>query len=323
MTTVVRSGCMLAKDGSSSQVHCARLVMAVFAITGIIYIVACVGVIIFIKVSEEKKEVKPVFITCAQAVAGLLYYCGDNLDPLSSDFGDLIGCHETCQERTQSASFGLLFGAGMLYLLLLSGKIPKQYKKMIVTTDTGNSGSTDESLLPENTKSYKNLLTRYKFCEQLLPIAQLIRILPKLDVVYTSITLATRISESSCETLPKSFKIAVWACWVLIPVLLAIAILVVLIHYWYSKKNWSESESKPWKCCVGICQVITALTVIFMITIYLLADNEYPLNCATDNKTTQGIIRLTFMLVSVIIIGVICLLLVIYACKKKKYKLDC
>lgn len=158
------------------------------------------------------------------------------------------------------------------------------------------------------------------FSEQLLPICLAIQHLPKLDTVYTTVTFATKLSNDTCESLHVSYKTATWLYFAFIPLLLIALTLVVLIQHWRQHKLFTSGEGckhalQQYKedrvqcitdCglrrCVASCQVTAAISVSLMITAYLLVDNEFPLNCTTDNTKTLGIVRLTLWTIVFVIL---------------------
>lgn len=282
MISIIYSGCMIPEIGSGGQKTCSVATVCMFSIVGFLYIVVCFLLITLFFIMGYCSdgiqcwfsEVKTLVRRLVQVLAGLLYYIGDNLDLILSN----IGCTESCIARAQSASFAFLLLAGILYLILSSNTADRFAEVRSRTKWNNDMQYSDE---PSS-------------CEQLLPICVFIHNLSKFDTIYTAITLATRLSNNTCGTYHESYEIVSWIYFSLVPLLLLAKIFGILIHHWlqhYSYIGW-----KTW-----LCQCLSAFAVTVVISLYLLADNEFPLNCATENRRILGIVRLVLMILVAII----------------------
>lgn len=99
-------------------------------------------------VAKNKRHNRKRLLVCMiQTLAGLLYYVGDNLDLILNEYGSDIGCMENCIHRAQLASFGILFFAGIFYLLLESTTIHRGFTKLRNVVETIDDGEMSDYLI--------------------------------------------------------------------------------------------------------------------------------------------------------------------------------
>lgn len=93
--------------------------MVIFSIAMVIYIVVVCLCIIIPALYQEILSV----VAILTAVGGFFYLVGDNLPPLIREYGEQLGCNQTCIEQTESAGLIMLALAAFLYLpIVISGK---------------------------------------------------------------------------------------------------------------------------------------------------------------------------------------------------------
>ena len=286
---LILSGCSMTEDGTAGHKQCSIALIVMFCIVGVAYIATAgiIGGLFGIKGTDF--TARRLLFYFIQVTAGLLYYFGDNLDNILTDYGSDIGCMQTCIRRVQSASFVFLFLAEMLYLVVERGKIFKEFRNL--------------KEKPSSTWSV--------FINHLLPIILFVRYLPKIDAIYTAITLTTKLSNSTCEEFHDSYEAVAWAYFSLIPAVLLAIFFTTLIYHWVTN-NWENDwgDCLP-KCILGSCQAVSAIAVAIMISLYLLADNMFPLDCVSDSERTVGVMRLTLSSIAIVMILLVLLVAVL------------
>lgn len=238
-------------------------------------------------------------------IAGLLYLLGDNAPDLAAD--------TAYYRQIESISLALLLLAATIYMLPLRSKIEEQFKKLRNEKDEKEK---------EKEMKYDELPESYQCYKQLLPIFVFLQHLPKGDTFATALTLAAGVSNTTCETLYEPFEEGTWIYYGSIPILTFVVILYILIRHWW-KHDWFSYGDKRCgrkcrnKCCcsqdcglrcvVAIFQIAAAFLVGIVILAYILADNEYPLECVAPSKIFEAFIRLILYGFVIVVFGSIAL----------------
>jgi len=221
-----------------------------FAVFGVGYTI--IAIVLFVYAIWKKKWGRKSLLLLTQAVAGLLYYIGDNLPRLLLMYGTVIDCDEACTNNANAAGFGLLAIGGGIYFFSTINKISTKVKKKIKSENNDNDDNSPTSYLVMMT-----LLTLLTDC----------------DLLYTAVS---RVESTNCPS--PSYTYASWAYWAGLTFLLATPAIFWII-------NTREAKGKVDRLVANISGIVIVLILAF----YLLADNELPLSCTvgefTENTT--------------------------------------
>lgn len=253
--------------------------MVIFSIAMVVYIVVVCLCIIIPALYQEILSV----VAILTAVGGMFYLVGDNLPPLIREYGEQLGCNQTCIEQSESAGLIMLALAAFLYLpIVISGKFEFRFK------------DPDKSLKWETPGSVAALLLLSKLTD--------------LDIVYT---LIERIASGVCPR-----ESTVTAAWVYygIFVLAFLVFSLLAINFYMFKRD--EDDSTDETCPDIILANINSVLVCVCLAGYLLADNMLPLACTGSLKNDahyRDVVKLSLWAPTILIASVG--LLVSFACK--------
>ena len=264
---------------SSDKFSAAIGTVVMFGIAGLLAIVASPFTLAF---TPEKNYVSYV-IWIIQIAATLAYFYGDNMSYILVNYGDELGCHEGCVENNRIASVVLL-GTAMLVLnifpLLLGG-----YDKL---NDKERNG-----------KWYYTL--------------DIIAVLLRIDIIFTTIAIMAQTS-NYCSRTDESLG---WSMFSICSVV-GIAAIILTAYYTFQRLIDQKEKDKSPVHHEGTIKVSVfgiAIFLSFALMLYMLADNEQPIDCAWDcdsfasnstrmeavdmgmlcNETGNSVMRLVFM----------------------------
>ena len=293
LLSFLRDGCLTRKEFSTKQ--CSIAVISLFVIIGVTYlIIGCTIPFLCIRKCNCKlkiQEFAALIIYIIQLIAGFLYYVGDNLDGMLIEFGSHVNCNRTCMTRAYFADSIITFMAALLFVFLLNKDVAEGFIKLRKV-----SGSKEkDSKSNEERREAQNKCTctrRWRICKLQLPILVTIRQIPKLNIIYSAITLASPLSNSTCETFLHrgSFISSSWIYLATLPITIFSAMLALLLYHWCM----GGFKSK-YNCIIvlsgSVWQVINIAVVSALIGLYVLADNLLPLNCISTSSMHIARIR--------------------------------
>ena len=185
-------------------------------------------------------------INILEILGAILYYYGDNISYILTNYGDALGCYDQCKENNRIAAVVLL-GTAMLtfhVLPLLIGRLDKAFEtkeKQINAIKTSDKARLDYAV-------------------------DMIAMLLRIDVLFTIIAIMTQ-SNNYCSLTDVSLG------WSMFFICSIIGIITITISAIYIDKKLNANDE------VKVVISVVAVVVIIALPLYLLADNQQPLDC--------------------------------------------
>ena len=251
--------------------------MVIFSIAVVVYIVVVCLCIIIPALYQEILSV----VAILTAVGGMFYLIGDNLPPLVREYGEQLGCNQTCVEQTESAGLIMLALAAFFYLpIVISGKFEIRWK------------DPDKSLKTPGSVAALLLLSK----------------LTDLDLVYT---LIERIASGVCPH--ESTVTAAWVYYGIFVLTFLVFSLLAINFYMYQR-----DEAPHYEKCTDISLAnINSVLVCVCLAGYLLADNMLPLACTgllRNDAYYRDVVKLSLWAPTILIASVGLLVSVVCKC---------
>jgi flagellar biosynthesis protein FliQ len=231
-------------------------------------------------------------IALVQSFAAGLYFYGDNINYIMQRYSDALGCGDQCVTNNRIAAV-ISLGIALIMFQLF----PLALSKFYHIVEWEDKRSTWYSSL--------DMITVYV----------------KVDIVYTAIAVMTQTDAFCSHT-----DLTLSASFIIICILVGLAIMIIDCLYSIKETSGGNDPTANKVCLIGAC-----VPLAFGFILYMLADNEQPmdcgLNCDTfaanqtmndldcDARTNSGL-RLGFMLVTLIIVVVGALLFTIAVLSK-------
>ena len=247
-----------------------------------------------------------IILSVLEFVGGLFYFVGDNLPPLFEDFEpDKIGVAQWVAKFCLGAGIVLLFGSPLL--------LHECYEKKRDSQDQNKEAS----------PSHESAGDRHIFLKVWFSLKKPVSQMPKFDAVFTAIV---RIG-NGCDT--KGNWIADFTlCGIF---LVASFVYFVCLHFCgkfsicygatttktdeengteggISNETMQETKNKCHRRC-SCFHLVCNMVLAVCIGLYLLGDNELPLDCVMDeharNILQSAFLGVTLLIVTLVMVGVI------------------
>lgn len=247
-----------------------------------------------------------IIIAIVQTLGAILYFYGDNIGYIIQNYSEELGCGNQCAINNRIAAVVTL---GLALIILHLFPIAFKYIDFIIINKNGcNKDDWNDTFSKWNSGM------------------DMITIIVKVDILYTAVAIMTQTDEF-CGHIDKALS---WAFIVLCGVV-GIAFMVVNLVY-----SWKRILDD----CALVVLVPSLVFLAFSIFMYLLADNQQPLDCAfncdtfTANQTINEIscnthanssVRLALMLpacIAVTSLAFIWIVIVICSAKNEKIMED-
>ena len=220
--------------------------------------------------------VRRIIITLIQTLGGMFYFFGDNIEYIMQNYSEELGCGEQCVVNVRIAAVVTL-GLALIILQLF----PVTFSQLdFFIKDQCSSDWNDETSVWNNGM-------------------EMITIIVKVDILYTAVAVMTQTNEFCGH-----IDVALSGSFIAICMVAGIAFMVV--NFFYSWVKIDEDSA------IRIL-VPSLFLLMFTLCLYLLADNQQPLDCgfncdtfaanqtlneiACDAQTNSGV-RFAFMLLS-------------------------
>ena len=220
-----------------------------------------------------------VIIVVVQTLGALLYIYGDNIGYILQNYSEELGCGTQCVINNRIAAV-LTLGLALVILQLF----PVAFKKVDVVIKDGI----------ENT-DWNDKTSPW------IAGLDLITLFVKVDILYTTVAIMTQTSEF-CGHTDKALS---WT-FIVFCSFVGLGYMVINTLYAYTKINYDKDKRLP-------SLIPSGIFLAFSLCMYLLADNEQPLDCGfgcdtfAANQTMNEIscnveansgLRLAFMLLA-------------------------
>lgn len=193
-----------------------------------------------------------IIIFLVQIVGALLYFYGDNIGYIIQNYSEELGCGDECVVNNRIAAVVTL-GLALIILHFF----PATFEQFdIIMYD---SNGCDFNNWDDNTSKYNYGL-------------EMITIIVKIDIVYTAVAIMTQTDEF-CSHTDRALSIT----FVIICSLFGI--IYMIISCGYSKLKINEGTKTLILLIVSLCLLPPN------VVLYLLADNQQPLDCAFNCDT--------------------------------------
>ena len=235
--TSIAAEMLTAASPDATMVHKRNAGLATASFYGVIALMLIITSIILMVIYRKPFKIA---LLLAQTLAALLYFYGDNINYLTQNYGEELGCGSTCRENNRIAAVILLGLALLIYFFLpqVIGELAEMCKWK-----------------SEHTGWYHAL--------------NMISVIIKIDALYTAIAIKPPTDEF-CGKTDLSLSIA-------FIILSSIAGVTGVVVYGISTcKLYDFKNENKARSIVGIAVVMLFVCTI----IYILADNHQPLGCA-------------------------------------------
>lgn len=233
--------------------------------------------------TEPEAICRRIIIAFVQILGAMFYFYGDNIGFIIQNYSEELGCGDQCVVNNRIAAVVTL---GLALIILHLFPVVFNYIDFSIIDKNGcnNDGWND------NISKWNSGM-------------DMITIIVKIDILYTAVAVMTQTDEF-CGSIDKALS---WS-FIVLCALVGIVFMFINLVYSYIKINHDNAV------------VILVFSVIFLalsVFMYLLADNQQPLDCAFNcdtfaaNQTINEIscnthanssVRLSLMLIASIIV---------------------
>lgn len=285
LNTICREIISLITRGDSNKSSAALATVILFVLVVVLFfgILTTVNLIYLCCKDSDYKAIK-IALLVIETTGALLYFYGDNIDFIFTQYGDVLGCGQQCVENNRIAAV-ITLGLALMFYHLFPPCLPK-IAKLCKVKDKSTAW--------------------YSASDMMITIL-------KVDALFTVVAIMAQTTDF-CSKTDLSISIAFF----IICVIIGSALMVV--YCIFSMNKLKEDGHDDWSWIVPLAFII----LVICFPMYVLADNLQPLDCAwgcdsfATNETLNVIgcntvgnsaLRLGFTLVTFIAVLVLSLLL--------------
>lgn len=244
-----------------------------------------------------------IIVAFVQTLGAIFYFYGDNIGYIIQNYSEELGCGDQCVINNRIAAVVTL---GLALIILHLFPVAFKYIDFIIIN---KNGCNNDDWNDKTSKWNSGM--------------DMITIIVKIDILYTAVAVMTQTDEFCGHV-----DIALSWSFIVICGLVGIAFMVVNLFYSYVKINDDSA------LIILVPSLVFLALSVFM---YLLADNQQPLDCAFNcdtfatnhtineiscNTHANSSLRLPLMLVAFIVVIVLALVWIfIVICSEKTEKI--